>query len=150
MPQQCCQRRCNLPIVIRFVWSCLVYKSYFLSQRIVFFSHIKSANGTFKPDLSAKQAQTDRTSGVYARAANVVPQQWGGADSRGRCIADVRAGWPHSRRARLPAGPSGAHGHAHAGGALPYPEEGDSDTAAEGVAQAVAALSSLVTSDRES
>jgi len=33
----------------------LTYKPYLFSQRIVFFSHNKSANGTFSPGLSAKR-----------------------------------------------------------------------------------------------
>ena len=44
-----------------FVWAYLVYKPYFFNQRILFFSHTKSANSTFSHDLSAKQAQTNRT-----------------------------------------------------------------------------------------
>ena len=35
-------------------------KSYFFSQRTIFFSHTKSANSTFSHGLSAKQAQTNR------------------------------------------------------------------------------------------
>ena len=37
----------------------LAYKPYFFSQRIIFFSHNKSANSTFSHDLSVKQAQTN-------------------------------------------------------------------------------------------
>ena len=33
----------------------LAYKPYFFSQRIIFFSHNKSANSTFSHDLSAKR-----------------------------------------------------------------------------------------------
>jgi len=43
-----------------FVWTCLAYKTYFFSQRTVFFSHTKSVNSTFSHNLSAKQAQTNR------------------------------------------------------------------------------------------
>ena len=39
-----------------FVWACLAYKSYFFSQRTVFFSHTESINGSFNHRLLAKQA----------------------------------------------------------------------------------------------
>ena len=42
-----------------FVWVCLTYKSYFFSQRTVFFSHTKSANHTFSYNLLVEQAQTN-------------------------------------------------------------------------------------------
>ena len=35
-----------------FAWAYLTYKSYFFSQRTIFFSHTKSANSTFSHDLS--------------------------------------------------------------------------------------------------
>ena len=38
-------------IIVLFVWPCLTYKSYFFSQRIIFFSHTKSANSTFSHGL---------------------------------------------------------------------------------------------------
>ena len=42
------QRKAQVPVR-------LSYKLYFFSQRIVFFSHNKSVNGTFNHGLSAKQ-----------------------------------------------------------------------------------------------
>ena len=48
-------------LYVLFVWTCLTYKLYFFNQRIVLFSHTKSANSIFSYDLSAKQAQTNRT-----------------------------------------------------------------------------------------
>ena len=53
--------RTTLWIIVMFVWAYLAYKLYFFSQRIVFFSHTKSANSTFSHSLSAKQAQTNTT-----------------------------------------------------------------------------------------
>ena len=55
-------RLCGLPMrAVRFVSFVdkrpvrLVYKPYFFSQRTIFFSHNKSANGTFSYGLSAKR-----------------------------------------------------------------------------------------------
>ena len=47
---------CNAMLLksILFTWTCLAYKPYFFSQRIIFFSHTKSVNNTFSHGLSAK------------------------------------------------------------------------------------------------
>ena len=58
-------------------------------------------------------------------------------------VADIRAGWPCSKRARIPGGSSSAHSHAHSGGALHYSEDGV--TAAE--ARGAVCGSSIITRD---
>ena len=64
--QSCCQYSLSqtttfsIHFFAPFVQTYLSYKSYFFSQRIVFFSHTKSVNNIFNHVLSAKQVQTNR------------------------------------------------------------------------------------------